>query len=162
MDKTRPIGGTERQSGGTAIPRARPRYRRRLEMKPRFRRGTGWRLLSHALFAKLFFGDSRIRITLLKVCKNLFSNSFNFCLVKRPELPPLAESINDSLKNAESELKIEDRICNINSSDRNAHDYLRLFDGGGWRIGVGDHIPRFRIVFVGDGREKRRSKTKNE
>lgn len=63
------------------------------------------------------------------------------------------DPVHDSLKNAETELKIEHGISQVNASDGYTHNSLGL-SGGGWDLRVSPDLPVFRIVFVDNSRKK--------
>ena len=116
-------------------------------MKDRFQRLMLSRIASHGLFVWGFWGNAKIRETLLKILHNVFPHSFNVCRRDSSRRDESGHLVHKPLKNSHSKLQVDDGIGEVETSNANAHSNLGLW-GSGCSGCLGGDIPRLRVFFV--------------
>ena len=113
----------------------------------------------HVLLAILrFWGDSEVRKTLLKILHYVCPDSIYVSLRERAGRNESDHLVHEPLHNTHAELKVDDCIGEVETSNVNAHSGLRLWDSG-CGVRLDDSVPRLRIFFVNSGRYERRNDT---
>ena len=107
-------------------------------------------LLCAVLLLAVFGRYARFWILLLKGLQNFVSNILHICLCNGSERGNPQEPINNSLKDTEAKLCVDNGVGEVNASNGQTHS--RLFgDGFGRWIRLGDGCGRLRVYFINEG-----------
>jgi hypothetical protein len=110
----------------------------------------------HVLLAVLFWCNAKVWIPLLHILHHLLSDRFKVSLRKSTRRNKSDHLVHEPLHNAHAELKVDNCIGEVETSNVNAHSGLRVWDSG-CGVRLGDSVPRLRVFFVDSGCDKGRN-----
>ena len=110
----------------------------------------------HVLLAVLFWCEAKVWIPLLHILHHLLPDCFKVSLRKCSSGDEGLDLVHNALKNSHAELKVDDCVGEVETSNVNTHSRLRLWNSG-CGVRLADNVPRLRVFFVKSGRDERRN-----